>query len=473
MSSKGNMIKLPNTLSFRLTFCYALTFLVCLVSALLALYVYLDTIFNSRMDDDLKEDIAEFRELLDDGGLERIIDEINREMNSSDQSEVFFRLLDSQGTVVFSSDVSEWEGLEDHTAKILPKATASLIPVLETVEFPDREYPVRIVLGKMAPDLVLQIGETLEKKEEIMELLFKVFAGMVFLGIPLASGVGWVIARKAVSGIEEVSRAAKDIEQGDLERQVTVKAREEEIQTLMNTFNAMAARIRGLIREMREMTDNIAHDLRSPLARIRAMSEGALSEPDSTKGYRIAAAETLKECDRLIHLINTTLDMAEVDAGVTNGMKESINLSQLIADLCELFEPVAEEKHIMLKVNLEQNCQIVGTKHHLQRMVANLLDNAMKYTPPEGQVSIELIRSTHEFRLTITDTGVGIPRSDQHRVFDRFFRCEHSRSQEGCGLGLSFARSVARAHGGDITVTSESSQGSTFTSTFPIISSAA
>ena len=462
------MINLPNTLSFRLTFWYATTFLTCLLVAMLGLYIYLDTVFNHRMDEDLKEDIAEFRELLDEGGLEKVIAEIIREINSSDETEVFLRVLDLKGKVVFSTDVSEWEDLDAKTVLIYQNDMAPTTPVLKTVEFPHHDYPVRMVLSRIGQDMVLLIGETLEKKEEIMELLFKVFAGMIFLGIPLACGVGWVIARKAVSGIEEVSRAAKDIERGNLDRQVTVKAGEEEIQTLMDTFNAMAARIRGLIREMREMTDNIAHDLRSPLARIRAMSEGALAETNSIMNDKVLATETMRECDRLMHLINTTLDMAEVDAGVINGSKGLVDLSQLLTDLCELFEAVAEENHITFKVSIEPNCQIYGIKHHLQRMVANLLDNAMKYTQSGGQVSIELIRSPHHCRLTITDTGVGIPLSDQPRVFDRFFRCEQSRSQEGCGLGLSFARSVARAHGGDITVTSESSQGSSFTSVLSI-----
>jgi len=412
------VIKLPNTLGFRLTFWYASAFLSCLVAALFTFYVCMDTILMNRMDDDLREDIAEFQELLSDGGLEKVISEMTREINSSDESEVFLRLLDRQGTVVFSSDVSEWEGLDAATTAVFLNDTVPSLPVLETVEFPGQEYPVRIVFGQIGPDIVLQIGETLEKKEEIMELLLKVFAGMVFLGIPLASGVGWLITRKAVGGIEEVSRAAKDFERGDLERQVTVKAREEEIQTLMDTFNAMAERIRSLIHEMREMTANIAHDLRSPLARIRAMSEGALAGTNGSKDYKVAAAETLKECDRLMHLINTTLDMAEVDAGVTNGAKGQVDLSELMSELCELFEAAAEEKHITLKISIEPNCHIYGIKHHLQRMVANLLDNAMKYTPSGGQVSIELTRSPHNCRLTIRDTGVGIPLSDQHRVFD-------------------------------------------------------
>ena len=209
MFSRGTMIKLPNTLGFRLTFWYASAFLVCLVAALLALFIYLDTILNNRMDEDLREDIAEFQELLTDDGLDKVISEMEREINSSDESEVFLRLLDGQGTVVFSSDVSEWEGLDAATTLVFQKDTVQSHPVLETLEFPNQEYPVRVVLGKIGPDIILQVGETLAEKEEIMELLFVVFAGMVFLGIPLASGVGWLIARKAVSGIEEVSRAAR------------------------------------------------------------------------------------------------------------------------------------------------------------------------------------------------------------------------------------------------------------------------
>ena len=179
MSSKRTMIKLPNTLGFRLTFWYALAFLVCLVAALLALYVYLDTILNNRMDVDLREDIAEFQELLTDEGLDKVISEIEREINSSDETEVFLRLLDGQGKVVFSSDVSEWEGLDAATTLIVQKDTVPSLHVLETVEFPNQKYPARIILGRIGPDIVLQIGETLEKKEEIMELLFMVFAGMV------------------------------------------------------------------------------------------------------------------------------------------------------------------------------------------------------------------------------------------------------------------------------------------------------
>ncbi len=462
------MIKLPKTLGFRLTQWYTSAFLVCLVVAFIGLYVSLDAILNSRMDDDLREDIAEFQDWLTEEGVEKVTEEIQREASSSNQSEILLRLYDRKSNrVIASSDLSDWKGVELAPASLQQTGITSSHPILETIKLSEQEYPARIISAVIGPGLTLQVGETLEQKEEIMELLLKVFAGMFFVGIPLASGVGWFIARSAVKGIEEVSRAAKDLGMGELDRRVSVQEHGDEIQTLVNSFNAMAARIKSLIHEMREMTDNIAHDLRSPLTRIRAMAEIAQSHPESTKDNNKTAGDILKECDRLMHFINTTLDIAEMEAGATHAKKGPIDFSQLIADLCEFYEPVASEKSITLSISLEPNCQLIGDKHNLQRMVANLLDNAMKYSSPEGRIRVELLPSPHEYRLTIADSGVGIPFSDQNRVFDRFFRCDHSRSLDGCGLGLSFARSVARAHGGDIAVISETAKGSVFTCILP------
>ncbi len=463
------MIKFPRTLGFRLTQWYTSAFLVCLVVAFIGLYVSLNAILNSRMDDDLREDIAEFQDWLTEEGLERVIEEIRREAASSDQSEILLRLYDKKNKrMITSSDLSDWNGAELAMASLQRADILASHPILETIKLSEQEYPARIISGVIGPGIILQVGETLEQKEEMMDLLLKVFAGMFFVGIPLASGVGWLIARTAVKGIEEVSRAAKDLGMGELDRRVSVEEHGDEIQTLADSFNAMAARIKSLILEMREMTDNIAHDLRSPLTRIRAMAEIAQSHPESSKDNNKTAGDILKECDRLMHFINTTLDMAEMEAGVTHTKKGPIHYSELIADLCEFYEPVAVEKSIIFSVSIAPNCQLMGDKHNLQRMVANLLDNAMKYTPTGGRICVELIPSPQEFHLTITDTGVGIPFSDQNRVFDRFFRCDHSRSLDGCGLGLSFARSVARAHGGDIVVMSETAKGSVFTCILPI-----
>lgn len=466
------MSRFPHTLAFRLTLWYALAFAAFLLTALFILYISMNSILAGRIDEDLNEDIDEYRTLLDDAGLGRVKDEIKREIMSDDPQNVFFRLLNSRGNTLFTSDLTYWKGLTINTKALQQLNTSSndTEPVLETLSLASQNSDTRTIYGLISPGIILQIGESLEDKDEIMKLLLGVFLFLFCSIIPVASIVGWFVARQATQGIEEVSRAAIDIKQGEFDRRVSIKARDDEIQTLANTFNAMAERIRNLIAEMREMIDNIAHDLRSPLARIRAISESALSGDDNIEGYKTAAADTLEECDRLIKLINTTLDVAEAEAGVAHTATETINLSKLARDACELFEPVAEEKNIGITCLLAKDCRLTGNRQNLQRMLANLLDNALKYTSSPGKVTVELARQAEGFKLTVTDTGPGISESDQTRVFERFFRCDASRGRnDGCGLGLSFARAVARAHNGEILITSTPGNGSSFTVSLPAI----
>ena len=229
----------------------------------------------------------------------------------------------------------------------------------------------------------------------------------------------------------------------------------------------MLDRIRDLISDMREMTDNIAHDMRSPLARIRAISEVAVSSTKTSDEHKTAASSTIEECDRLLQMINATLDVAEAEAGSAALDKQTVNISELAKDACELFEPVADEKEIELSCQLDAGCRIHGNVQNLQRMLANLLDNALKYTPPKGRIDINLGCDEQGIKVAVADTGIGIPAPDQARIFERFFRCDQSRSQTGCGMGLSFSQAVARAHGGDISVASEPGNGTTFTITIP------
>lgn len=464
------MFSFPRTLAFRLTRWYASAFTVFLLAALLILYLSMNSILAGRMDEDLHEDIDEFKELFNEAGLDRVKEEIKREVMSGDEQTVFLRLLDTRGNTLFSSDLTYWKGLTTNIKTLQQFNNPGKEPVLETLTLTAQEADTRSIYGLIAPGIILQVGESLEDKNDIMELLFGVFF-LLFCGIvPVASIVGWFVARRATQGIEEVSRAAIDIKLGEFDRRVSIKSHDDEIQTLANTFNAMAERIRNLIAEMREMIDNIAHDLRSPLARIRAISESALSGEDNINDYKSAAADTLEECDRLIKLINTTLDVAEAEAGVAHGVKEVIDLSKLTRDACELFEPVAEEKNIELNCQLAEDCQITGNRQNLQRMLANLLDNALKYTARQGKVSVDLARQAESFKLTVSDTGPGISQPDQVRVFERFFRCDASRGQnDGCGLGLSFARAVARAHQGEIQLYSTPGNGSRFTVSLPVL----
>jgi heavy metal sensor kinase len=288
--------------------------------------------------------------------------------------------------------------------------------------------------------------------------------------IGLAAGVGWFMARRAVSGVEAITRTAQSISGGTLEKRVPVKTRGDEIDQLAMTFNQMLDRIQTLVTEIREMSDNIAHDLKSPITRIRGVAEVTLTNERSIGEYESMAASTIEECDRLLGMINTMLMISKTESGVDKLSLEEIDLAGLVRQACELFEPTAEDKRVTLRCDVPNKSHLVGDNRMIQRMLSNLLDNAIKYTPSGGKVKVSVSENDERYVvITVKDTGIGISPNDLPRIFDRFYRCDQSRSTPGIGLGLSLARTIARAHGGDITVTSLLNQGSTFTITLPTL----
>jgi heavy metal sensor kinase len=339
--------------------------------------------------------------------------------------------------------------------------------VYETITIPDRKEEVRILYAMLSPSIILQVGQAMESYSRFLDAFKRIFiATMAFL-IIIAAGVGWFMARRAVSGVEAVTRTAQKISGGTLEDRVPVKAQGDEIDQLAITFNQMLDRIQTLLTEIKEMSENLAHDLRSPITRIRGIAEVTLTNGKSLSEYESMAANTIEECDRLLDMINTMLMISKTESGVDKLSSEEIDLAGLVREACELFEPPAEDKGVTLSCNLPVRSHLVGDTRMIQRMLSNLLDNAIKYTPSGGTVTVSVSEDDTQVIISVKDTGCGISPSDLPRVFERFYRSDQSRSQSGIGLGLSLARAIARAHGGEITATSTPNQGSTFTATLP------
>jgi heavy metal sensor kinase len=460
-------INLRNTLAFRLTLWYAGVFTVSSFVAFLLFYILITSFIRERTDQELLSQVNRFSTLLATEGVEAVKSAAVIEAQAAGIKKVFFRLLSRNGQVFSSSNISYWKDIGINEAAI-KKLLQGRSYVFETMNIADHKDEVRILYTLLSPSIILQVGQAMESYSRFLDAFKGIFITTMTFLIVFAAGVGWFMARRAVSGVEAVTRTAQKITGGTLEERVPVKARGDEIDQLAITFNQMLDRIQTLVAEIKEMSDNIAHDLKSPITRIRGIAEVTLMGEKSMGEYEGMVASTIEECDRLLDMINTMLMISKTESGVNKLSREGIDLAGLVREACELFEPTAEDKKVSLCCDVPTRSHFIGDRRMIQRMLSNLLDNAIKYTPSGGTVKVSLSENNErEVVITVRDTGVGISPIDLPRVFERFYRCDQSRSKPGIGLGLSLARAIARAHGGDIVATSALNQGSTFTIILP------
>jgi heavy metal sensor kinase len=302
---------------------------------------------------------------------------------------------------------------------------------------------------------------------ELLEA-YRRFFGYALAGVALVSiFFGWLLGRRALSGVEDVRQTAQSIAKGEFARRVPVKGTGDEVDQLAVTFNGMIERIESVICSMKDIIDNIAHDLRSPITRMRGVAELALTRKRSVEDYETVVGRVIEECDRLLGMINTMLEISEAEAGIARLRPIEVNAGEMARDVIDLFAPVAEDKHISVILREAGALLLQADAQKLQRVLSNLLDNALKFTPSGGSVMISVYGTDKAVRIIVRDTGTGIPAPELSHIFDRFYRGEKSRSEPGSGLGLSLAQAFVLAHRGTITVTSTPDEGSEFTITLP------
>lgn len=273
---------------------------------------------------------------------------------------------------------------------------------------------------------------------------------MIWIGIlalVLGLGGGLLLARRWLGRIEAMNKTAVDIMQGDMARRVPLQGTDDELDRLARNLNDMLDRIEALMTGLRQVTDNIAHDLRSPLNRLRSRLELTMMQDPDKPAYRTAMEETVDEADELLKTFNALLLIGEAESGLDRSRLERIDLSERLTDLAELYEPAAEAAGLALVVDIAPNLEVRGVPNLISQAVVNLLDNAMKFSPEGASVRIAAGRDEQGRPwVEVADSGPGIPQEDRGRVLDRFVRLEASRSTPGTGLGLSLVAAVAKLH---------------------------
>jgi len=468
MSLKQKLADIRHSLAFRLSLWYAGVFLLIAIVAFFFFYLLITTVLRQQTDQDLISEVRTFSSILAVQGTEGVKQQALIESQAAGEKKIFFRLLTITGQVFSSSNMSYWRDIGINRVRI-QELLRDQRSVFDTIRIPDRRHQVRVLYAVIGPGIILQLGRSMENHTHIIEAFRKIFVATTALLLVVAVGVGWFMARRALSGVARIAGTARRISGGSLDERVPVKKQQDEIDQLALTFNRMLDRIQQLVNEIREMSDNIAHDLKSPITRIRGTAEVTLTTGQSLAEYKNMAASTIEECDRLLGMINTMLMISRTEAGLGQVQRKQMDLAAVVRDACELFRALAEEKGVDLQCHCPAHVFICGDIRMIQRMIANLLDNAVKYTPGGGRIEVTLdAGSDRRVRLAVRDTGIGISPEDQPRVFDRFYRCDPSRSRPGTGLGLSLARAIARAHQGDVILESQPQQGSTFRVLLPL-----
>lgn len=461
--SFAKLLDFRRSVAVRLTLMYALVFIVSFAGVYAAIYLMMQGSMARAVDDDLLEELQEVEAIIGARSIGEAREDLLREAEFDGVEEFFIRIYSPGGEEIFASNLSSWERVE----RIEPPDTGQRVFDFRTYNLGALPEEVRVISGPINGGLFAQLGQSTDEGNQLLRNMRETMTTALLLVTVVATLVGWLMARRSLRGVEHVTRAAERISGGDLHRRVKLTGRGDEIDRLAASFNTMVERIQAVLSSMREITDNIAHDLRSPVARLRGRAELALSRSADGGEADPLAAETVEECDRLLAMINTMLDISELEAGTARLKSETVDLGELVLDTCDLFEPVAEAANVTLKAEASTGTVIRGDVNGLQRALGNVVDNALKYTPAGGRVVVRLTRAQGGGAITVEDTGIGIPEAEHRRIFDRFYRGDRSRSQRGSGLGLSLARALVRAQGGEITVESRPAQGSSFQLVLP------
>jgi heavy metal sensor kinase len=448
------------TTTSRLTLWHLGLFSVLSVVVFLVVYESLASHLRNQTDNEIMDSAKEFAALYREHGVKALQDEFVREAASRGTRRVFFELLSPKGKLLASSNLSQWTGLE--TLRPLEHSISENRPSFRTIFLPGHHHKLRLISMPTGDGNMIEIGSTLQSEELILERYRETFGAALAVMLVLGGLAGFLLAKKAMSGIQRVTDTATRIGRRDLGRRVPLGNEGKEIDALVYAFNAMLERIESLLNELKQITDNVAHELRTPITRIRGIAETTLKSSGDIHEYREMTASVIEACDDLIEMIATMLEIAKTDSGVAEFDMVPLDIREIVEEAADLFVPTAEDRHVDIRlIKPSHSVMILGDRARLQRVVANLLDNAVKYTPPGGTVTLSIDADEAGVKVNINDTGMGIDEKDIPRVFERFYRGDKSRSTPGSGLGLSLALAIIRVHGGNIDVKS-TEQGTTF-----------
>ncbi len=440
--------------TFRLSLFYVLLFFLSVGALLAFIYVQTAAKIDLQADQATKADAAALIQDYTAQGIAGLIDAVEDRVAPDRVGDGLYLLEDEDGAPL-AANIRAWPTAE-------PDANGW---ISFTVDREDGPHRARGLTYELKDGSKLLVARDLHARLEFQGLMLDALYTASALTLLLGVGGGLLISRWMLNRLGAITRAAERIMSGDLSHRIATTGSNDEFDQLSDALNAMLEEIRRLLNGMRTVTDNIAHDLRSPLTRMKGRLEMLLREGGDAEQQRQAIDKTIDDADQLLATFTALLSIAAAESGAARAGMEPLDLGALVADVAELYGPAAEERGIALEYD-QSSAIVVGGRQLLFQAIANLVDNAIKHTPSGGRIRLAMAGAPRAVRLRVDDTGPGIPEADRGRVLEPFVRLDASRSTPGSGLGLALVAAIARLHGAALEL-GDNNPGLAVTLTFP------
>jgi signal transduction histidine kinase len=455
------------TLAFRLTFWYSAIFILSFLVLSVISYLF---VFSSIRDNRaaIKAELSEYVSLAERDGIEAIKTASRKQEKASRRTSFFVRLVDVDNTTLFLSNPRLWQQFD------LTRPQDQVLEGQWHYYTSKRDGDLlEVASARLKDSKLLQVGKSIQDRDEVLEHFRDTLLATIIPMVLIGFAGGAFLAFRALRPIRNLSGVARSIvDTARFDARVPGSKTADELDELVVLFNQMLEKIEILIRGMKDSLDNVAHDLRTPVTRFRGTAEEALQSGAGPEACREALADCLEESERVMTMLNTLMDVSEAETGTMKLSFENINLGALIEEVAELYDDVAEEKGIKFSTTAPNDLCLRADRARLRQVLANLVDNAVKYTPSGGRIELEAYKKGQQAVLLVKDSGIGIPLDEIARIWDRLYRGDKSRSQRGLGLGLSLVKAVVQAHHGQVEASPNPSGGSVFFVYLPLVPAA-
>jgi len=451
--------RLRHTLGFRLALWYAAVFVVSSLALTGLTYLLVAASLRQYDREIIGTTLVQYAAAYQAGGVAALQEEIQRTQATVAPGPMLVRTVGARQVVTFLSRPENWQDVDLSRLQV-PSPDGE--QTWSTLDTGDNGFVLEVASVRLRDGTLFQVGMSTERRAQLLQrfrrvLLFNVFS-LIFVG--LAGGA--VLTSSALQPVRRLADTVRAIlRTGRTDVRVPAQNTGDALDELSALVNAMLDRIDAVLAGMRGALDNVAHDLRTPMTRLRGIAETALTANDPAL-LREALADCLEESDRVVAMLNTLMDISEAETGTMNLRREPTDLSDLIRQTVELYEDLADERRVEIRTRTGADLVVDVDRNRMRQVLANLLDNGVKYTGAGGRVEIAANRENGEAVLTVSDTGIGIPADELPRIWDRLYRGDKSRSTRGLGLGLSLVKAIVAAHGGRVDVRSDPGAGSTF-----------